>query len=377
MEFTRLNEMGHTTQLLSTFACMSTSFALLLTVICCCFQMGFAQVTAESNWVWSHAFNLGLMNFEPIESQSGGTLKSKLGRHIEYQMGYGYLHKERFGVSAELSLMTKSYVLANNSTSRFYDIVGFISPGFRVYRLWDIPSVKSGYVGASLGYNFINQPRESLNYQWGSNTIETNIAENKNHLITPMIELTSLREKYSYSLAAGYQFATSSVPMMEVKVVQKGGGYDVFAGRSNAILFRINFGIFLNSTKDKVQKKIAAPMDAEDLEYRDEKELPVIKSDRRRVCLEIYDNGEVDNDTVTVSLNGEYILSNYRLTKYHKKIWVDLYKGENRIVFMANNEGKNPPNTAHCTVIMGSTRRILTVASDLETNSVLIIECDL
>ena len=64
--------------------------------------------------------------------------------------------------------------------------------------------------------------------------------------------------------------------------------------------------------------------------------------------LDIYDNGEIDGDIISVFFNKQLILSNQKLT--HKSIHIDIpldtTKTDNEISMFAENLGLIPPNTA-------------------------------
>lgn len=67
-----------------------------------------------------------------------------------------------------------------------------------------------------------------------------------------------------------------------------------------------------------------------------------------KILLEIWDGGEIDNDRVTVSLNGKEILVHYVLTAKPMALTFPIKTGElNVLSIKADNEGANPPNTAN------------------------------
>lgn len=66
----------------------------------------------------------------------------------------------------------------------------------------------------------------------------------------------------------------------------------------------------------------------------------------QEVDLLLWDCGIEDNDTVSLYLNGEWILRNFRLTKAPFTLPVKLLAGENMLVLYAHNLGDIPKNTA-------------------------------
>ncbi len=72
-----------------------------------------------------------------------------------------------------------------------------------------------------------------------------------------------------------------------------------------------------------------------------------VKVNREYVDLYIWDGGTQDGDSISLCMNGEWILKDYPLSKEKKVIRVQLRPGENNyLVLYALNMGKVPPNSA-------------------------------
>lgn len=98
-----------------------------------------------------------------------------------------------------------------------------------------------------------------------------------------------------------------------------------------------------------------------------------VESDSLKV--DIYDNGEIDGDIVSLFYNKELILFNQKLT--HKSIHLDIIldstKAENEITLFAENLGLIAPNTALLRVRDGKKVYDLRVSSSLEKNATIRI----
>jgi hypothetical protein len=99
-----------------------------------------------------------------------------------------------------------------------------------------------------------------------------------------------------------------------------------------------------------------------------------IQSDSIRVSL--YDNGEIDGDTVTVFLNGKPVLTHQALTARALNIYLTLdnSKDVNEVSMFAENLGKIPPNTALMVVTDGITRFEVNLSSSYTQNATVRIK---
>ncbi len=93
------------------------------------------------------------------------------------------------------------------------------------------------------------------------------------------------------------------------------------------------------------------------------------------VHIAVYDNGEVDGDTVTVFVDNVVMLDRYRISDKPKFIDVPVKAGQTIIIdLFANNLGSIPPNTALLIFTAGKKRYELHASYDLETNARILIK---
>ena len=99
--------------------------------------------------------------------------------------------------------------------------------------------------------------------------------------------------------------------------------------------------------------------------------LSSIRVPKRMVQLKLYDNGTVDNDSVSVFYNGRLLKKNQRLTE--EAITIDLTLDErtesHEITLFAENLGSFPPNTATVIITSGHKRIELHSSASFENNS--------
>lgn len=95
------------------------------------------------------------------------------------------------------------------------------------------------------------------------------------------------------------------------------------------------------------------------------KEIPEVEVDTGTIKLDFYDNGEIDDDTISVFVNKKLILSKERLGTKPSTTFIkmDLENTFQEIEMVAENLGRIPPNTALLIVTAGTKRYRLYLTS--------------
>jgi len=109
---------------------------------------------------------------------------------------------------------------------------------------------------------------------------------------------------------------------------------------------------------------------------RDNPLVKTILTNSTDILIQLYDNGEIDGDTITVYDNNQVIAFRKGLTK--KAITLNLKASADNpvheIVMVANNLGSIPPNTALMVVSTGDKRYELFISSDEKKNARIVIQ---
>ncbi|HEY4205429.1 MAG TPA: hypothetical protein VGM31_01400 [Puia sp.] len=89
------------------------------------------------------------------------------------------------------------------------------------------------------------------------------------------------------------------------------------------------------------------------------------------IRIDLYDNGEIDGDSVSLYLNNELLLSHLRLTAQAKTLIIPIDKSlpVNKLVLFAENLGKLPPNTALMEVTVHGRTYNLFLSTDYKRNA--------
>jgi len=126
----------------------------------------------------------------------------------------------------------------------------------------------------------------------------------------------------------------------------------------------------LNEEKNKESKSNDSDFK---LEKRKTTILKTIEVESKIVKIDLYDNGEVDGDSISLIYNGNLLLSNKRLTTkaISLNLNVDNENQVNELVMYAENLGTIAPNTALMVVTDGPNRYEVRITSDLEKSGVI------
>ncbi len=107
-------------------------------------------------------------------------------------------------------------------------------------------------------------------------------------------------------------------------------------------------------------------------EKRNNAVLQTVKVESATIKLELYDNGEVDGDSVSLFYNGNVLLAHKRLSE--KPILLEIpvpNEAVNELVMYADNLGTLPPNTALMIVRDGNKRYEVRITSDLKKSGTI------
>ncbi len=89
--------------------------------------------------------------------------------------------------------------------------------------------------------------------------------------------------------------------------------------------------------------------------------------------IEIWDKSVADGDSISLNLNGKWILENYEVVKLKlkMKVTIDPNSPNNYLILYAHNLGEISPNTAAVSVLIDGKEYKLTLTSDLSSSGAL------
>lgn len=123
-------------------------------------------------------------------------------------------------------------------------------------------------------------------------------------------------------------------------------------------------------------KSINDSINQEDrLTERENKLLKKLEVTESVIKIKLKDANKADGDKVSVYLNGELIVSEFEVTKKAKtiKLFLSPIITEHKLVFVADNLGDVPPNTADIEIKSGKNSYQLTLNCDMDKNNEIIL----
>ena len=108
---------------------------------------------------------------------------------------------------------------------------------------------------------------------------------------------------------------------------------------------------------------------------RENKLVRTITTAEENIQIDIYDNGTIDNDTISLYHNNQLVISSEKLNTKSLKMKIRNSKTDNRheLVMVAENLGEIPPNTALMVITAGKERYEVFLSSDEQRNAKVII----
>lgn len=101
-----------------------------------------------------------------------------------------------------------------------------------------------------------------------------------------------------------------------------------------------------------------------------------IEAEAGKIRLDLYDNGEIDGDTVSIYHNNVLLVSRARLSQQpiSFSIAVDAAHPHHELIMVANNLGSIPPNTSMMVVTAGTKRYEVFISSSKQKNGKVVLE---
>lgn len=109
---------------------------------------------------------------------------------------------------------------------------------------------------------------------------------------------------------------------------------------------------------------------------RENKLIKTIYTNEKSFTVEIFDNGTIDNDTISLYHNNKLMISHGKLTYTPLKLKIDCSDENQRheLIMVAENLGEIPPNSALMVITAGKKRYEIFLVSNEQRNAKVVVE---
>lgn len=123
--------------------------------------------------------------------------------------------------------------------------------------------------------------------------------------------------------------------------------------------------VFQNDTLANIQKDLK-------LKAREKEIVQTVEIDTSEIKIELYDNAEIDDDTVTIFLNNTLLLYKKRLTDKPLTLNISAFPATDyEFLMYADNLGRIPPNTSLMVITAGRKRYEMRISSSEQKSAVV------
>lgn len=126
-------------------------------------------------------------------------------------------------------------------------------------------------------------------------------------------------------------------------------------------------------TEQVVQTVRQQTQDYQNTNERKIKVQRVIEVQGDQLKLRAWDSGDVDGDIVSIFMNGQKLLSRYRVSKRKYAFRLELDKTTNFMILHADDIGEISPNTVAVSIDDGQREQMIVLSSDLEESGAVLI----
>lgn len=109
---------------------------------------------------------------------------------------------------------------------------------------------------------------------------------------------------------------------------------------------------------------------------RPTKNVGQLETKSSQITLALWDDAVEDGDSISLNINGKWLVQGFAVKKQTQFIRVTLKPGPNQIIFIADNLGSIIPNTSVLEIIDGRQRRSFKIDTDMDRNNMISIFYD-
>lgn len=132
----------------------------------------------------------------------------------------------------------------------------------------------------------------------------------------------------------------------------------------------------VNENKPEPKKIVEPKIVPNELSERKNNLIKTLYVDEGELLIELYDNGQIDNDSVSIYHNGNPAILHGKLSTQPLQVKINVSSTEpiHELIMVADNLGTIPPNTALMVVTAGKKTYEVFLTSDLQRNAKIVFE---
>jgi hypothetical protein len=331
--------------------------------------------TYPSDWRLSVLANLDFgLNFARVEKDQNSAWFQRPGTVVGFNPGMGLRYKEKFHVNLGLGIMLDNYNFFSNYASYSISHIYFQARGNINYMFpFKSDKTKAIVVGSDFGRSFFNETylfraeqfHVSRTFAYGPSSF----------FISPEVGFGRTWSYGQMSLVLTYHNIFRDAPTFQVSIEENNGATLSARSIGNYLGFKLRANFDVKGHKAPLQRYEELPQpQAGEMLARETRQRSVYESPKKVVRLLVWDDGQIDGDTISISVNGRFVLAEHGLTKRKKRVKVVLEAGDNELVFHAHNEGDIPPNTAAIAVKTGLlAKQKIILSTSMKRNESIVI----
>jgi hypothetical protein len=126
----------------------------------------------------------------------------------------------------------------------------------------------------------------------------------------------------------------------------------------------------------EIKRRTVLPPPPRVLTARSNTLVKVIETEAGNIRIDLFDNGEIDGDTVTIYHNNRMVVSRVRISQKPVTLNIAVNKEQphHELVMVADNLGSIPPNTSLMIVTAGAKRYEVFISSTKQKNAKVVLE---
>ncbi len=143
--------------------------------------------------------------------------------------------------------------------------------------------------------------------------------------------------------------------------------------KDSAVMKPVTGNIAKNDSSIRKTKPVVITPAPPDIKNRINELVKTLNISSNQVTVKLFDNGEIDGDTISVYLDNKLVLSDKRLTAAPLILRFDMneQQDEHELTMVAENLGTIPPNTSLMIVEAGTQRFEVRITSTEQKNAVV------